>query len=74
MRVQGMDWVQARLREPENVNIQVGAWYKIRRVWDGMEYFVKMKAVKEYKHFWLFESTDGWKECFSRWFLARYSM
>lgn len=69
-----MDWLQARMREPENVHIVAGAWYKIRRVWDGKEYFVKMKAVKKYPHFWMFESTDGWKECFDEWFLARYSM
>lgn len=68
-----MNEFEMRLMNPQ-ANIQPGGWYEVRDVQSvDMIRYKRMKAVKKYPHFWLFEDARGTRECFSEWYVGRYS-
>lgn len=67
-----MNLLMARINEPEDITIKIGAWYIIRKPNETPE-SRRMRAVKKYENFVLFEDKNGTRECFTYWYLARFA-
>lgn len=67
-----MDRLEEFLQEPGDLGVKVGGWYKLRVEFAKAFVYRRMRAVKKFPRFWLFEDERGIRECFSEWYLARY--